>query len=122
MLPRRNAQGNAQTTFTCAKSLCLKVTAVYNLPPKNLVGNFDRNTDTCRTLALLQAYWQFKCCFLHYRLPQTKATLTELAIMYFDPTCDSLGRCNGCGFGVVSNQLIIMIAHGYSASLHVAVV
>ena len=42
--------------------------------------------------------------------------------MYFDPTCNSLGRCNGCGFGMVSNQLIVMIAHGYSASSHVAMV
>ena len=42
--------------------------------------------------------------------------------MYFDPTCNSLGRGNGCGFSVVSNQLIVMIAHGYSASSHVAMV
>ena len=27
-------RGNAQTTFTCAKNICLKETTVYTLPPK----------------------------------------------------------------------------------------
>jgi len=33
--------------------------------------------------------------------PHTKATSTQPAIMYFDPTCDSLGGGNGYSFGVL---------------------
>ena len=89
---KTNTQGNAQLTSLVLKILVWKLQK-FRAYHESYSWQFWQKTDTSMSLALLQVYWQVKCCF--------SSTITEPTIMSFDPTCDSLGGGNGCSFGAV---------------------